>query len=80
MAITAHWIEATRVETIASTQPQYLLKLCSELIEFHRVPGHHDGAHLAEAFLLVIDRLQIDKKANCHVLVVYHAQFISSYF
>lgn len=64
MAVTAHWIEATTIPTATLDQPQYILKLCAELIGFHKVPGRHDGFHLAQAFLDVIDRLSIDKKAS----------------
>lgn len=62
MAVTAHWIEATMIQTATLDQPQYILKLRAELIGFHHVPGRHNGSHLAHAFLDVIDRLSIDKK------------------
>lgn len=57
MAATAHWIEADTVATLEG--PQYKLKLRSDLIGFHRVPGRHDGEHLAHAFLHILDRLDI---------------------
>lgn len=60
MAVTAHWIEATTVQTPAG--PQYSLTLRADLIGFLRVPGHHDGEHLAQAFLYIIDRIGIGFK------------------
>jgi len=57
MAVTAHWIETKVTQTPEG--PQYELKLRAELIGFHRVPGHHDGEHLCQAFLYIIDRLSI---------------------
>ncbi len=53
MAVTGHWIEAKLKQT--PDGPQYELKLWAELIGFHRVPGRHDGEHLAHAFLYVLD-------------------------
>lgn len=60
MAVTAHWIEASTVQTVDG--PQHVLKLRADLIGFHRVPGHHDGEHLAHAFLYIIDCLEIAEK------------------
>lgn len=57
MAVTAHWIEATTQQT--SMGPQHILKLRTDLIGFHCVPGRHDGEHLAHAFLHVTDRIGI---------------------
>src|SRR6266436_2883755 len=57
MAVTAHWIEATTQETPHG--PQHILKLRADLIGFHRVPGRHDGEHLAHSFLHVLDRVSI---------------------
>ncbi|KAF7347428.1 HAT family dimerization domain-containing protein [Mycena venus] len=57
MAVTAHWLEATLIDTPAG--PQYILTLRTDLIGFLRVPGHHDGEHLATAFLHIIDRIDI---------------------
>ena len=57
MAVTAHWIEA---ESISTPQgPQYNLRLRSDLIGFHHVPGHHSGEHIAHAFLHVLDRIRV---------------------
>lgn len=63
MAVTAHWIEST----VQATQhgPQHILKLRADLIGFLRVPGRHDGEHLAHAFLYVLDRVDIAKKVSC---------------
>ena len=57
MAATAHWIETKVTQTPEG--PQYELKLCAELIGFHCVPGHHNGEHLCQAFLYIIDQLSI---------------------
>lgn len=70
MAVTTHWIEARLKETPEG--PQYELKLRSELVGFHRVPGRHDGEHLAQAFLYVIDRLSITSKVS---LILYHIEW-----
>lgn len=50
MAVTAHWIEATLIPAAALSQPQYILRLCAKLIDFHKVPGQHSGPHLARTF------------------------------
>jgi len=65
MAVTAHWIETKMTQT--SEGPQYELHLRAELIGFHRVPGHHDGEHLAQAFLFVLDRLDIASKVSYYL-------------
>jgi hypothetical protein len=51
MAITAHWI-SNQANTVS---------LQSELIAFHCVPDRHTGEHLAEVFLNIFDRYQIQK-------------------
>jgi hypothetical protein len=60
MAVTAHWIESTTQDTPHG--PQHILTLRADLIGFHRVPGRHDGEHLAHAFLHVLDRVSITWK------------------
>lgn len=60
MAVTAHWIHATVISTPQGKE--YKLKLRSDLIGFHHVPGRHTGEHLAQAFLYITDRLNITKK------------------
>lgn len=55
MAVTAHWIQATAIQTSTIEDPQYILKLRAELVGFHWVPGRHNGVHLAQAFLGVLD-------------------------
>ena len=60
MAVTAHWIEASTQQTLHG--PQHTLKLRADLIGFQRVPGRHDGEHLAHAFLHVTDRISITWK------------------
>jgi len=67
MAVTAHWIE---VETMPTPQgAQYNLRLRSDLIGFHHVPGHHSGEHIAHAFLHVLDRIGITHKV-CDILTL----------
>jgi hypothetical protein len=68
MAVTAHWIEGTTQET--SHGPQHILKLRANLIGFHRIPGHHDGEHLAHSFLHILDRISITWKV-CHGLICF---------
>jgi hypothetical protein len=69
MAVTGHWLQATLIDTPAGTQ--YTLTLRTDLIGFLRVPGHHDGEHLATAFLYIIDRIGIASKvcslAHCNI-------------
>ncbi|KAN0111515.1 Ribonuclease H-like domain containing protein [Russula decolorans] len=60
MAVTAHWIEAKEVQT--SSGLQQVLELRADLINFHRVPGHHSGAHLAHTFKFITDRIGITHK------------------
>ena len=60
MAVTAHWIEGKTEETVNG--PKLVLNLRADLIGFQRVPGRHDGEHLAHAFLFVTDRLKITEK------------------
>ena len=60
MAVTAHWIKGKTEETVNG--PKLVLNLHADLIGFQRVPGHHDGKHLAHAFLFVTDRLKITEK------------------
>jgi len=69
MAVTAHWIEATTQET--SHGRQYILKLRADLIGFHRVPGRHDGEHLAHAFLHILDRVSVSKKGCFNLLIFF---------
>ena len=62
MAVTMHWIE---VESIPTPQGmQYNLRLHSDLIGFHHVPGHHNREHIAHAFLHVLDRIGIAHKVR----------------
>ena len=60
MAVTAHWIEAKTEET--PNGPKRILKLRAELVAFQRVPGRHNGEHLAQAFLYVLERVAIAHK------------------
>jgi hypothetical protein len=72
MAVTTHWLEAKLIDTPLG--PQYKLTLRTDLIGFLRVPGHHDGEHLATAFLYIIDRIGIASKVcstACHLHFAY---------
>ncbi|SJL00252.1 uncharacterized protein ARMOST_03564 [Armillaria ostoyae] len=62
MAVTAHWIETKEVHPPNGGDPYLALSLRADLIGFHRVPGRHDGEHLARAFLFIVDRLRIASK------------------
>ena len=57
MAVTSHWIQGITVQTPDGLK--LTLKLCADLIGFLRVPGRHDGLHLAHAFLYIIERVNI---------------------
>ena len=65
MAVTSHWIQGTVVDT--PDGPKLTLKLRADLIGFQRVPGRHDGRHLALALLRVTDCLKITEKV-CNVV------------
>jgi hypothetical protein len=56
MALTAHWIERT------ITDGQQRLRLRSDLIGFHKLPGRHTGDHMHQCFLYLTDRLEITRK------------------
>ncbi len=81
MAITCHWIENKVVDGRA------MLHLCSDLIDFHHVPGRHTGEHLAEVFVYILDRLQLtsrigwitcDNTMNNDTLMEHLEQLIST--
>ena len=57
MAVTAHWIQA-----IVASDGSQQLKLRADLIGFHKIPGRHNGTHLANCFLFVTDRIKITHK------------------
>ena len=57
MAVTAHWIQAT-----AAADGSQQLKLRADLIGFHKIPGRHNGIHLASCFLFITDRIKITPK------------------
>lgn len=67
MAVTAHWIQATTGEDGTDQ-----LKLRSDLIGFHKIPGRHTGLHLAHCFLHILDRIKITEK----VALYYSYDFI----
>lgn len=62
MAVTAHWIQAVPKET--SEGQDFILELRADLVGFHRVPGHHTGEHLAQAFMHILERLSISHKVS----------------
>ena len=62
MVVTTHWIQGIYKETIDSTR--LTLKLRSDLIGFQRVPGRHDGKHLATAFIYITDCVGITHKVQ----------------
>ncbi len=63
MAITAHW---TSYQAKSKSQgPSNIISLRSELIAFHCVPNRHTGEHLAEVFLNILDRYQIQRVRYC---------------
>lgn len=75
MAVTGHWLEAKLVTTPFG--PQYKLTLRTDLIGFLCVPGHHDGQHLATAFLHVIDRIRITHKVCLHAHISLSNIFVA---
>jgi hypothetical protein len=75
MAVTAHWIESKTEDTPEG--PKLKLTLRADLIGFQRVPGRHDGEHLAHAFLHVLDRLNIAKKVAFIYLFTYLQMLIN---
>ena len=59
MAMTAHWIEA-----VVGKGDKKTLRLRSDLVGFHKLPGRHTGEHLAHCFLFITDRLKITGKVS----------------
>ncbi len=64
MAITAHWVQSKTISMPVGPRKQ--LTFHSALVGFLQVPGRHTGEHLAQAFIFVLDRLQIAEKV-CHL-------------
>jgi hypothetical protein len=62
MAVTGQWLQATLIDTPAG--PRYTLMRRTNLIGFLRVPGHHDGEHLATMFIYILDRIDIAFKVG----------------
>jgi hypothetical protein len=58
MAVTAHWIQAIKVEH-ASGPPTEELVLRVDLVGFCHLPGHHTGKHIAQLFVFVTDRIRV---------------------
>jgi hypothetical protein len=66
MAITAHWTSYQAKGTSQGSSNTISLK--SKLIAFHCVPNRHTGEHLAEVFLNILDRYQIQRV--CYYLFI----------
>ena len=62
MAVTAHWIQA--IEENTHLGPRYVLRLQADLIGFYSMPGRHTGQHLAEAFMDILDQIDIVTKVR----------------
>jgi hypothetical protein len=62
MVVTAHWIEVTMEDTPNGLQK--ILKLWADLVRFYHMPGRHDVKHLAHAFILITDRLNITEMVH----------------
>ena len=67
MAVTAHWIQ----KTTASDGTEQL-KLRSDLVGFHKIPGQHNGVHLAHCFLFVTDRIGVTHKVCILFLLFFN--------
>lgn len=71
LAVTAHWIEAFEETSTHSKK----IRLRSDLIGFHHIPGRHSGEHLAHCFLYILDRINITSKV-CSFLLLNCNTFI----
>jgi hypothetical protein len=69
MVVTAHWVESTTGNT--ATGPQTKLNLRADVVGFHRVPGRHNGGHLAVAFLHITDRIKVTNKVRTMVFTLH---------
>ena len=65
MAVTVHWIQGIYKDTIDGTR--LTLKLRSDLIGFQCIPGHHDGKHLATAFIYSILQTMLGSLIRCNI-------------
>ena len=74
MAVTAHWMECQPLQV--SQTLQYRISLRADLIGFIHMPGSHTGAHLAEMFLCILNRLQIANKVSFILILLYYIIFI----
>ena len=70
MAVTAHWIQA--IPEQMNMGVQYKLRLRADLIGFQSMPGRHTGLHLAEAFIEVLDRVNIVSKVRIRLILTNH--------
>ncbi len=69
MAVTAHWMEAVGTDA----DGWIIVRLQSDLIGYHCIPGCHDGEHLAAAILHITDRVGITSKdVRCPLKVGNH--------
>ena len=67
MAVTAHWIQAIPEQTNQGVR--YKLCLRADLIGFQSMPGRHTGPHLAEAFIQVLDCVNIVTKVCIRLII-----------
>jgi len=70
MAVIAHWMERQPLQV--SQTLQHRISLRADLIGFIHVPGSHTGAHLAEMFLCILNRLQIANKVSFIFIILYY--------
>jgi hypothetical protein len=73
MAVTAHWIQ-----DVKSADGTSQLKLRSDLVGFHKIPGRHTGVHLAHCFFFITERIGISKKVSALLTRFYAISDIDS--
>ena len=73
MAVTAHWLQVTDVNTATGSRKKLIFRC--DLIGFHCVPTRHTGEHLAGVFLWYLDRLDISTKV-CALFYFFGILFI----
>jgi hypothetical protein len=67
MAVTAHWIQDVKSGDGSSN-----LKLRSDLIGFHKIPGRHTGVHLAHCFFFITERIGISHSKVSTLLTCFY--------
>jgi hypothetical protein len=70
MAVTAYWMKHQPLQV--SQTLQHRISLRADLIGFIHMPGSHTGAHLAEMFLYILNRLQIANKVSFILIILYY--------